>query len=375
MSMQPTYRPHLEPLESRDLLSGLQAYVTGGNLYVLGTAGADVITVTQSNNKIAVTGAQIAVGNAKVNTIDAPSIAKVIVYGYGGRNFLDLQTVKVDATLYGGGDNDIFRCGTGNDTVIGGGGFDWIYRPYNVNSPVVDGASPTDIHQGLDPLCQTDASLAEAAQQGHNFGSDIRYLGNNIYQVKLYGGLPTQNVFYNGWTTSTDLQESSNGEFWMVLMQRARLQALGISPTNQYTQAQWDALNKKLNGRLYSIGEALYNFTGNAVAYNTIQKATPQALQASLAHGDAIVAQSATGAYVSSDGVIGNHSYAVLAVYSDAGVWKVRLYNPWGMDRDNGSTMDTLDKSHPAANDGFITLTWQQFTKSANFMGYYTAKK
>ena len=26
-------------------------------------------------------------------------------------------------------------------------------------------------------------------------------------------------------------------------------------------------------------------------------------------------------------------------------------------------------------NDGFITLTWQQFANSANFMGYFVAKK
>ena len=73
--------------------------------------------------------------------------------------------------------------------------------------------------------------------------------------------------------------------------------------------------------------------------------------------------------------IIGNHAYAVLAVYYDAGVWKVRLYNPWGMDRDNGGTIDAHDKSKPAANDGVITLSWSQFTNTNNFKGYFAAAK
>jgi hypothetical protein len=37
--------------------------------------------------------------------------------------------------------------------------------------------------------------------------------------------------------------------------------------------------------------------------------------------------------------------------------------------------MDALDPSHPAANDGVITLSWQQFTNSNNFKGYFVATK
>ena len=55
-------------------------------------------------------------------------------------------------------------------------------------------------------------------------------------------------------------------------------------------------------------------------------------------------------------------------------MWKVRLYNPWGMDGEPGVTIDSLDTSDPPANNGFITLSWQQFTSSANFMGYFVAK-
>ena len=79
--------------------------------------------------------------------------------------------------------------------------------------------------------------------------------------------------------------------------------------------------------------------------------------------------------YTSPDGVIGNHVYAVLAVFNDAGTWKVRLYNPWGTDRGTTTTIDAVDKSAPAANDGVITLTWQQFTNGANFKGFFVAAR
>ena len=100
-------------------------------------------------------------------------------------------------------------------------------------------------------------------------------------------------------------------------------------------------------------------------------------MQTSLAQGSAaVIAQStSSGPYVSADGIIVNHAYAVTAVYNDNGTWKVRLYNPWGMDRENGATMDALDSSRPAANDGFITITWQQFTNSNNFVGFFIAKR
>jgi hypothetical protein len=365
----------VEPLEHRELLAaGLQAYVSGGNLYVSGTGGSDSIRVSQSSTQIAVAGITIATNNGPANSVNSADIVKLIIYGNGGNDTINLGTVKIDALVYAGNGHDTIILGTGHDAVVNGGGFDWTYRPYSPTTPIVDGLAVSDIHQGQDPLCQTDAALAEDVQQGYNFGNNIQYLGNNWYQVKLFGNLASQKVYYNGWTNSEDLVSSNKSEFWTVLMQRARLQALGIDPYKQYTMSQWDAFNRQTNGRLYSIGEAMYDFTGSVAIYSSFNGATPQALQAALDRGNYLVAQSQTGRYVSGDGIIGNHAYAVLGVYNDGGVWKVRLYNPWGIDRENGATIDGLDKSRPAANDGFITLTWQQFTNSNNFKGYFEAK-
>jgi hypothetical protein len=371
MSRKPTYRPVIEGLEQRELLADIQAYVALGNLYVLGTPGNDIISVVQANNQISVAGTQIAIRNGRVNSIDVSSISKVIVYGYGGDDFIDVGTIKTDTTIYPGAGKDTIRCGTGNVTVFDSVGFDRIFHPYPADGPFPHGEAVTDIHQGHAPVCQTLAALAEAIQQGHNFANDIRYLGNYLYEVKLHGNLPTQIVYFDGWTTSYD-PVVSGGEFWTVLMQRARLQALGLDPTREYTQVEWDSWNQKTAGRLYSISEALYDYTGSVSASYAIGDATPQALQASLAHGDYVVAQSRSFSGISSDGVIGNHAYAVLATYFEAGVWKVRLYNPWGA---IGNAIDALDSSHSVAKDGIITLSWQQFTNSNNFKGYLVAVK
>ena len=338
MRMQPTFRPCLEPLEQRDVPSGTQAYVVQGNLYVLGSNGSDYIQVAQTNQHLSVLGTQITLNGTHVNSVNASSISQVIVYGYDGNDFIDLTTVKNNATIYEGNGSDYIRCGTGNDTVNVGTGFDEIFRPYNPAKPIINGAAASDIRQGQNPLCQTDAALADLAQEGFNFATDIQYLGNSTYQVSLHG-LPAQKVVFNGWTNNNDPVEPNNGEFWTVLMQRARLQALGIDPTKQYTQAQWDAMNAKSNGQLYSAAAALHDFTGNSAYYTAIASVgTPQSLQILLSQSNAVIAQSPTGnSAATSIGIILNHAYAVTSVYYQNGTWKVRLYNPWGIDGLSGT--------------------------------------
>jgi RTX calcium-binding nonapeptide repeat (4 copies)/Calpain family cysteine protease len=404
MLSQPTYRPVLEQLETRDLLA-VTASLLFNNLFIQGTTGNDYINVTQANNQISVYGTKISNGVTKLNSVSAASVSRIFVDAYAGNDTIILSTVTKDCIVtagagddmvYGGSGNDIIDGGPGNDmlyggagndrltagvsayendTLIGGTGFDWYYRPHNAAAPFVNGQSVTDIHQGEDPLCQTAASIAEAVKQGHSFAGDISQLSSTSYYVKLHGNLASQKVYFDGWINDQDLQPTASGEFWTVLMQRARLQALGLDPYKQFSQTDWDAANSKLSGRLYSISEALYGFTGIYPSYRDISSANPYTLAAALAHGDYLIAQSPAWGSVSADGVIRNHAYAILNVYQESGVWKVRLYNPWGMDRENGATMDSLDKSAGANNDGVVTLSWSQFTNANNFKGYYQAVK
>jgi len=406
MSLQPTIRPSLEPLETRELpAAGILAYMQGSYLVVNGTAGADYLSVTQSAGRLSVYGTQITVGAAKVSSIDASKIAHVIIQGYAGDDTIIGSTLTKDLmaiggagndAIYGGAGNDYLDGGAGNDLIYGGAGNDrllagvlpsendsllggtgvnWFHHPYAASTPVVNGAAAGDVRQGEAPVCQTVAALAAAAHQRYDFSKNIRYLGYNVYEVKLFGNLTTQKVRFDGWTSDPD-PRMTGGEFWQVLMQRARLQALGIDPTREYTRAEWDAWNTRTAGRLYSIGDAILNFTGSAASYKAIGTANALTMQAALAHGDYLVAQSAgSSGTISSAGIIGNHAYAVTSVYNDAGVWKVRLYNPWGMDRTDRVMLDVLDRTRPAADDGFITLSWAQFISTSNFKAYYHAIK
>jgi hypothetical protein len=398
--MQPfIYRPTIESLEKREMLAGnLQAFVQDRNLYVLGSTGNDTIRVSQSAGKIFITDTSIRVGSSTVSGVAITSLAAIIIHGQAGNDVITVAaSVTKDVTVYGGDGNDSITGGSGNNsldggagddrlsagpdagkrnTLTGGTGFDSYYRPYNPANSGAASAKTDDIRQGQVPLCQIVAALEEIAKQGYNFAGNLKYLGNNTYEVKLHGGLPAQKVRYDGWTTDND-PISSTGGFWAVLMQRARLQALGIDPNREYTVSQWSTMNQKTAGKLYSIGETIYHFTGAVSTYYTIKEAAPQQLQSALARGDYIIVNSrSVSGYLSADGIVGNHAYSVLGVYQEAGIWKVRLYNPWGKDTLNATTtIDTLDKSRPAANDGFITLSWQQFTSSANFQSYFIAKK
>ena len=203
-----------ETLEQRELPAGLQAYVAMGNLYVLGTNSNDFIQVAQSGSQVSVTGVQINLNGKNVASVNASSISQAIVYGYDGNDVIDLTTLKNNATIYEvAPGNDIVRCGSGNDVISGGTGFDQVFRSYNPLTPVINGATEADIRQGPNPLCQTDAALGELAQQGHNFNSDIQYLGNNWYLVKLRRLPPPKKVYFDGWTNNNDPVTSSNGEF------------------------------------------------------------------------------------------------------------------------------------------------------------------
>ena len=389
------YRPTLELLEQRELPATAQLY--GSLLYVTSTAHHQFITVSESSGRLSVQGTPIHVGSRTVSSVSASQVSEVIVYATGGGDVINLRpsaatTVSKPTYIYAAGGNNQVYGGSGTnyivgaggynnlnggpgtdyiaggptDTFHGGGGFDWYYRNFNPSDPFVGGARVSDIRQGQAPSCQADAALAEAVKQGFNFSSSIHYLGSSTYEVTLKGGAVHERVHFNGWYNTDDPIPAQPGEFWTVLMYRARLEMYGINPNRDYSTAQWNALNQSTGTKLYSVADAITTFTGRRASFGSIGYA--QTMATELARGDYLVATTPPGGGVSADGIIYDHSYAVMSIYYQGGMWKVQLYNPWGFDSVNGKTIESL-AGGPPQNKGFITLSWQQFINSTNFQG------
>src|SRR5205807_9693379 len=118
------YRPTLELLEARDLPT--TAVLSGGYLYVQGTAGSDYISLSQSNGRLSVYNTPITVGSTKVSSVEASLVNKVVIYGYGGGDIVNLRpsaatTVTKDTYIVAGpGYNQIYG-GNGSNYTIGRG--------------------------------------------------------------------------------------------------------------------------------------------------------------------------------------------------------------------------------------------------------------
>jgi Ca2+-binding RTX toxin-like protein len=394
------YRPTLEILERRDLPS-TTAVLSGGALYVTSTTPHEFLTISQSGGRISVSHTPISIGNHRYSSVSASAVNSVVVYTYGGGDVINLRPSAATAldkpafvsagggynqvfgglgpdylvggtgghnTLTGGPQTDHLAAGSATDVLNSGGGFDYFYRPINPAAPFIGGEHVSDVRQGFSPSCQADAALAEAVQQGVNFAHDIRYLGHSTYSVSLYGGAIHENVVFDGWYTSDDPVPAVSGEFWTILMYRARLEYFGINPTWNYTDAQWDTLNAQSHYRLFSNPDALWAYTGRPASFAPINYITPEGLRGALAWGTFVTASTPNGGGVSADGIIRDHAYAVMQVYYQYGMWKVQLYNPWGFDSVGGRTIESLAGGTPT-NRGFITISWSQFVNPANFQG------
>jgi hypothetical protein len=399
------YRPTLELLEQRDLPT--TAVLSGGYLYITSNTSHAFITVAQNNGRLSVAGTSISVGSAKVGSVSTSQVKQVVVYAYGGGDVINLRpsaatTVTVGSYIYlgrgynqafgGSGSNyivadssghntlngytntDYLAAGSPTDTLNGGSGFNWFYYPYSATTPFINGEHVSDIKQGNSPSCQTDAALAEAVQQHYNFANNIHYLGSGQYRVDLFGGTKHETISFNGWYNSQDPTPTVPGEFWTVLMYRARLESLGIDPTKSYSESQWDTINRNDNGALYSVADSIYAFTGKHATFVNLAHINPYVLQSDLAHGDYVVVSSVPGSGATSDGIVRDHAYAVLSVYYQGGMWKVQLYNPWGFDSVGGKTIESLS-GKPATNLGFITVSWSQFSNTNNFLAVTVAPK
>ncbi len=412
--MSQNFRPNLVALESRELPAATVT-LSGSTLRIDGSSGDDRITVRQSSGRITVDAAPIRVGSTTVTSVADTSVNLIQIYARGGNDTVTLdasgQVVNKPAQIWGddgndtlsggngsdsiyggagddrlyggagaddlqGGDGrDYLSGGTGSDRFLGGNGFDRYYDGFYATAPVYHGVDVRDVIQQQAPTCATLAALDVMVRSGTTFGTaQIRHAGGTQYDVTLYNaGRPTtQRVGFDGtWTDndpapSRDAQGRSEPEFWTILMQRARLQSLGINPLTERTLAEWDAVNRQTNNRLYDSSDAIYTFSGRKPVVSWISQANAQTLRDALLAGKMIAAGTPPTSSVwptsNSIGLVPWHTYAVINVQAVNGSWQVTLYNPWGYDG---------PVSRDGTNDGKVTLTWAEFT--GNFYYYWTA--
>jgi Ca2+-binding RTX toxin-like protein len=370
------------------------AYQADGTLYVEGTQQSDVITVRETGGQLGIVagtlGIQvvpIAVAGGKVNALAVASVARVRVNALAGSDTVTLgvagKEVSRPAILDGGAGNDTLVAGRGNDSLLGGdgddflsggagydyfdggAGFDTYQETFDPRAPVVNGCRIDDVQQGLIGTDQTLAALSAGVREGIDFSQRIAYrgldtAGYGVYDVAL--GTGVQRVRFNGTYTDNDPAPTYyQSEFWPILFQRARLQSLGIDGTRPLPASA--VLDQQTRGLYSNIRYALQQMTGwvaDDLSFAGVIAAGPSALSQKLVAGRAAVVGSFSvpgGSNTQTrSGIVGNHAYAVLTVYSTAQGWLVQLYNPWGRDSTGTSTTD-------GRSDGFVTITWQQFAQ------------
>ncbi|MFO0878687.1 MAG: calcium-binding protein [Gemmataceae bacterium] len=392
----PRARPlHLEGLEQRTMPASLISATLSpaGVLTITGSAGPDTIEVSRINSTIQISG----VGR----TFSATQVRSLVINGLGGDDIIDLQSQSAQAlgkpsvirggagndVITGSSANDVLRGEGGNDQLVGnagadrlfggsgidaldgGSGNDWVepgavseeasggWNPFRM---VSEGMTPSDIDQQASPTCSVLAAMAAATRQGIPLRSQINYLGNFVFRVRLF------DINANTWTHRdvrfdgamvrnsqgrvVDPATSPEGEYWMLILQRAYLAYSGVNPMDG---------NAVSNFRGDTVDRPLAILTGRNVVWTLTSSTSPQAMQARLNHGDAITTGSRWNAQNAL--VVAGHAYMVDRVYTNSSRWYVRLYNPWGKD---GYTSQ-------GTNDGYVTLDWA--TYRANFSDWAAA--
>jgi hypothetical protein len=198
----------------------------------------------------------------------------------------------------------------------------------------VGGATYTDIVQGGGDTCWIDASIASLATS-EDLSLRIYSHGNNWYSVGLYNrnnpADPTagyhseiQWVYFDGTRTDADLNFDANqpGESWMVVLQRAILQAV----------AEWDPSQSITAPHGGGPTDAQAILTGHWTANENLAVSDSNIksdLLGALALGKNVVlvtqGYDAQGNSLTQT-LVADHCYAVYAA-DDQNVW---LYNPWG---------------------------------------------
>jgi hypothetical protein len=241
-----------------------------------------------------------------------------------------------------------------------------------------DGYQPGHIHQYNSGICTIASALAAGAAAGIDFGSRIQYLGNSQYRVFLYEA-GWQTVYFDGTVYDSDLIPQATGvsvqngqlvarlvDFWPLLFARAYLQYQAHVDWHSDPGSDSNWYGGFLGIRAPWTSPKNANFAvagGDKNNWDTSEGSALGHLLDNLRLGSVCTVSTLDPAYGGQpnhtwnwlDRSIGTgHQWAVVGLTQGSdGVWRVRLYNPWGVDSNHGP----LD----GPNDGYVTMTWATF--------------
>lgn len=359
------------------------------DIYVYGLGGNDNLRIDGSVTKRAFmyggAGNDTLIGGTGRNIMYGQD-GNDIIYGsgaddliYGGNGNDKLYGKGGNDMLYGEAGDDFLQGNAGSDYLNGGAGSDTFRRNMTISGQaqaedkLADapnyGAATSDDYRAIDqasaPTCAFLASLAATANWTGRFSSygtinkdllsRISYdASKDQYGVRLYVNGTWQTI----WVTS-DWNEDVDprGPLWVTLYQKAYLKAMGVVNTFSDGTFLPSTMWQSTTGKNWQFSaNALQSLTGQTPTYRGISGLLPADLARNLSAGKKLVVDSKPNV---ASKFVANHSYTVLSVFQESGVWKLRLYNPWAHDGPGAST--------DGADDGLITITWSEL--QANFAG------
>src|SRR5262245_40982551 len=247
-----------------------------------------------------------------------------------------------------------------------GSNADW---DWNARVSAYNGARYTDIQQANVGNCWLLAAIGAVAQSGVDLTQRITYLGNCNYRVMMFD-LNTRLPVYetvrfdgtlaqglvNGENQQADPFPRVEGESWVIIMQRAMFQRLGINwhDPNAIPAGWSDEPMRLLRGHSTDVRTPPW--------LGPFWEADRLRIIQALALHKAVVADTRPGAYgtlnalgsVVTRRLVENHAYVVVAIHDQI----VTVYNPWGHDNRDGDpvTGDSLD--------GLVNVSWDDFRRS-----------
>ncbi len=331
----------------------IETQAGGARLVVLGTDGADEITVSRSGSSTLV------MANGVTYTL-TDSFAEVRLYGFGGDDLLVSISGSAES-VWGGAGSDSFWV-DGSDLILDADSFEIdaamlhqvtaFYQPtaqyvslelagqdiadpqaayaytdaFAGNPLFVNAPSFDDVAQGAEGDCYLMAALASLAESDPDVITQaIAPMGDGTYAVRFYRGgaevylridadLP--NLFWE--VIYADL--TPDGELWVSLMEKAYAQFRTGANSYASLEGGWmDPVYEELTG--VDSGRTTVSGLSNAALAEEIAQ--------HLADGEALSA--GTSAYASLP-IGGSHAYVINSIENVAGEWFVTVYNVWGQD-------------------------------------------